>query len=149
MRYNKRDYSIELDTYEIWIQADKMYNQAEYGYILSQLNRKTEARTYYDKQIYYCKENLRLKRVWAMEGVADVALFGTYIYLSDHEMAIHHLKEYEKKFFGRTGPTYFQVAPQFKSIWGNEEFKAIMQRQEKKYADIRAEVDQLEKEGKL
>ena len=84
-----------------------------------------------------------------MEGVADVSLFGTYIYLGDHEMAIHHLKEYEKKFFGRTDPTYFQVAPQYRPIWENDEFKAIMKRQQKKYADIRAEIDQLEKEGIL
>ena len=84
-----------------------------------------------------------------MEGVADVTLFETYIHLGDHEMAIHHLKEYEKKFFGRTDPGYFQVAPQYKSIWDNDEFKAIMQRQEKKYAAVRAEVDQLEKDGKL
>jgi TolB-like protein/AraC-like DNA-binding protein len=144
-----RETGRELDTYEILIQFDKIFRQAEYGYVLSQNNRKAEARVYYDKQIYFCKEGLSLKRAWAMEGESDVALFETYIFLGDHELAIHHLKEYEKKFFGRTYPTYFQVAPQFRPIWENDEFKAIMKRQQKKYADIRAEIDQLEKEGKL
>ena len=127
----------------------RMFDQVEYGYILSQNNRKDDAEEYYYKQINYCNESLRLRRVWAMEGMADVTLFETYIYLGDHEMAIHHLQEYEKKFFGRTDPTYFLVAPQFKSIWKNDEFKAIIERQQKKYADIIAEIDQLEKEGKL
>lgn len=84
-----------------------------------------------------------------MEGEADVTLFETYIFLGDPERAIHHLKECEIKGFGWTSREYLQVAPQYKSIWDNDEFKAIMQRQDKKFADIRAEVDQLEKEGKL
>lgn len=130
--------------------ALRMFDQAEYGYILSQLNRKEEAKDYYLKQINYCNQSLRLKRAWAMEGLADVTLFETYIFLGEHEMAIQALKECEKKGgFKWHNPGYLQVAPQYKSIWENKEFKAIMQRQKKKYADIRAEVDQLEKEGKI
>jgi TolB-like protein/AraC-like DNA-binding protein len=47
-----RETGRELDTYEILIQFDKIFRQAEYGYVLSQNNRKAEARVYYDKQIY-------------------------------------------------------------------------------------------------
>jgi len=128
----------------------KMFDQAEYGYILSQLNRNEEARAFYDKQIYYCGESLRLRRAWAMEGLADITLFETYLFSGEHEMAIQALKECEKKGGSRWHhPGYLQNAPQYKSIWDNEEFIAIMQRQEKRIADIRAEVAQLEKEGKL
>jgi len=47
-------------------------------------------------------------------------------------------------FFGN-----MSVDPYYQSLWEDEEFKAIIQRQEKKFAEIRAEVDRLEEEGLL
>ena len=44
---------------------------------------------------------------------------------------------------------YMQVDPHFESLWVDDEFKQIIQRQEKKFADIRAEIDRLEEEGLL
>ena len=42
-----------------------------------------------------------------------------------------------------------QVDPLFESLWEDDEFKQIIQRQEKKFADIRAEIDRLERDGML
>ena len=41
------------------------------------------------------------------------------------------------------------INPLFESLREDEEFKAIIKRQEKKYADIRAELDKLREKGLL
>ena len=42
-----------------------------------------------------------------------------------------------------------QVDPLFENLWEDEVFKAIIHRQEKKYADIKVEIDRLEASGEL
>jgi len=54
----------------------------------------------------------------------------------------------EKERFRGSFVWFIQVDPLFESLWNDEEFNAIVQRQDRKYADIRAEIDKLEQEEK-
>ncbi len=125
-----------------------LYQQHTYGQVLYNLGRKKEAKEYFDKQIEYCKESIRLKRpdaIWIR-----YALAGTYAFLDEKEKAYQTLHEFEQEVLvGHLLLWYIQVDSLYESLWEDEEFKAIIQRQEKKYADIRAEINRLEAEGEL
>jgi TolB-like protein/AraC-like DNA-binding protein len=141
----KEDFSEALKcTYTI-----RNENPAGYGYILSKLNRKEEAKEYFTKQIEWCNENIRLKRTWAMEGYAYYELVNTFTFQGEKEKAIQTLREMEKNVFEGFFVWQLQVNPAYKILWEDEEFKAIISRQEKKYVEIRAEIDRLEREGEL
>ena len=112
------------------------------------LDAKKEAKEYFDKQIEYCKESIRLKRPLAIWSRYQLA--GIYAFLNEKEIAYKTLHELEQEVFvGHLLLGYIQVDRLYESIWQDDEFKAIIKRQEKKYAEIRAEVDRLEEEGLL
>ena len=125
-----------------------LYQQHTYGQILYNLGRNKEAKEYFDKQIEYCKEIIRLKRpdaIWVRYQLA-----GTYAFLDEKEKAYQALHEFELEVFvGHLLLWYIQVDRLYESIWQDDEFKAIIKRQEKKYAEIRAEVGRLEASGEL
>ena len=125
-----------------------LYQQLTYGQILYNLGRKKEAKDYFDKQIEYCKESIRLKRPYAIWLRFQLA--GTYAFLNEKEIAYQTLHEFEQEVLvGHLLLWFIQVDPLFENLWKDEEFKAIIQRQEKKYAEIRAEIDRLEASGEL
>jgi TolB-like protein len=125
-----------------------LYQQHTYGQILYNIGRKKEAKEYFDKQIEYCKESIRLKRPYAIWLRYQLA--GTYAFLNEKEKAYQTLHDFEQEVLvGHLLLWYIQVDSMFESLWEEEEFKAIIQRQEKKYADIRAEIDRLEEAGEL
>jgi TolB-like protein len=120
-----------------------------YGYILYKLGRKEEAKESFDKQIEYSSETIRLKRTSAAVGTSFYALAGTYAFLGEKEKAYQTLHEMENQLFHGSFVWYMQVDCLFESLWKEEEFKAIIQRQERKFAEIRAEIDGLEAVGEL
>ncbi|MFC2126147.1 adenylate/guanylate cyclase domain-containing protein [Bacteroidota bacterium] len=124
-------------------------DQFEFGYILYNLGRKKEAKEYFNKQIEYCLESIRLKRRYATDGGAYYDLSVSYAFLGEKEKAYQRLHELEREGFRGDILWYSQNDPMLKSLWNDEEFKQIIQRQEKKYADIRAEIDRLEEQGLL
>ena len=73
----------------------------------------------------------------------------TYAFIDEKEKAYQTLHEMENQLFHGSFVWYMQVDSLFSSLWEDEEFKAIIQRQEKKYADIRREIGRLEEEGML
>jgi len=68
--------------------------------------------------------------------------------LSKRNDAYEILHRMEKERFRGSFVWFIQVDPLFESLWNDEEFNAIVQRQDRKYADIRAEIDKLEQEEK-
>ena len=94
-------------------------------------------------------ESLRLNRLYGLRGSskAKYELAGMYAFTGEKDKAYQYLHEMENEVFHGDLVWYMQVDPHFESLWDEEEFKQIIQRQEKKFADIRAEIDRLENEG--
>ena len=153
----KGDYNKWIENYKKWeqiaISEDNLYNiirsQHRHGYALAQLGRDEEAMGYYNKQIEYCNESIRLQRIYAADGGAFYDLAGTYAALGNKELAYQVLNVFEKERFHGMYVWFIQVDPIFKDFWEDEELKLIINRQETKFANIRAELDHLEKEGIL
>ena len=124
----------------------------QYGYILYNLNLKEEAKEIFDKQIEYCRESIRLRRfiaTGAYGGMAHYYMVAIYAFLGEKDKAYQVLHEMERGAFSGWYTWQIQVDPMVESLWEDEEFKQIIQRQEKKFAGIRAEIDWLEEEGLL
>jgi adenylate cyclase len=120
-----------------------------YAYILYNTGRKKEAEKYFNKQIRQCLESIRLKRDYSgFGGKYDLA--GIYAFLGEKEKAyklVHEMEESKTLYWCII--KFMQGDPLYKNLWGDQEFKLIIGRTEKKYAAIRAEIQQLRDEGKL
>jgi TolB-like protein/Tfp pilus assembly protein PilF len=153
--YYRGDHQKWLENYEIFEEMARkqgdLYNvirsQHRYADALEHLGRKKEALELYNKQIEYCNESIRLQRIYAADGGAFYDLAGTYALLGNKEMAYHVLHIFERERLHGLYVWYMQVDPIFKNFWEDDEFKAIIQRQEKKYAEIRTQVDSLRQHG--
>jgi TolB-like protein len=129
-----------------------IYFAVFYGYILFNQNLVIEAQEIFDKQIEYSRESIRLKRFYATGswgGMAHYNMAATYAILGDKEKTYQVLHEMENTAFSGWYTWQIQIDPMFENFWEDGEFKAIIDRQERKFTEIRAEVDQLEAEGLL
>lgn len=120
------------------------------AFVLYKSNKIKEAHEYCNKQIKLSMEGIRLKRDYATGyrgGFAYYAMAAAYVILDEKEKAYEILHDMEQNAFSGWYTKLIQIDPIFESFWEDDEFKAIIQRQEKKYADIRAEIDRLEEEG--
>ena len=125
-------------------------SEFRYAYTLYNVGRKEEARKHFDLQIEYCKERIRLKRHDAtISAIAQSDLAQAYAFLGEKEKAYKLLHEMESKEFQGWQFAFCKVNQIIKNLWEDEEFKQIIQRQEKKYAYIRAEIDKIREEGWL
>jgi tetratricopeptide (TPR) repeat protein len=127
-----------------------LLSEFRYAYTLYNLGRIDEANKHIELQIQYSLENIRLRRHSAIirhESHGD--LIQTYAFLGEKEKVYELLHEMEGREFMGWQFAFMQVTPFLSDIWEEEEFKAIIQRQEKKYAKIRAEIDRLEAVGEL
>jgi TolB-like protein/Tfp pilus assembly protein PilF len=127
-----------------------LLSEMRYAYTLYNLGRTEEANKHIELQIQYSLENIRLKRHTAIiryESHGD--LIQAYAFLGEKEKVYEILHEMEEREFMGWQFAFMQVTPFLSNIWEEEEFKAIIQRQEKKYSEIRAEIDRLEAAGEL
>jgi TolB-like protein/class 3 adenylate cyclase len=136
------------------IEEDRGYLWSQYiqGYILHKLGKKQEAEELFNLQIKLSEEAIRLKRqeaTGATGGFAYYSIAACYAVMGENEKAIETLYEMEQNAFSGWYIWKILHDPMFESLWKDEEFKAIIQRQEKKFADIRAEIDRLEAAGEL
>jgi TolB-like protein len=123
-----------------------------HAYALYKLNRKSEARELCNKQIEICRESIKLKRSLATGitgGAAYYSMAASYVILGEKEKAYQVLHEMEKEAFSGWYTWKIQVDPIFESFWVDDEFKQIIQRQERKYAEIRVKINRLEEQGLL
>jgi adenylate cyclase len=125
-----------------------LMSELRYAYILNNLGREEEAKEHIELQIKYCEDRIRLKREDAtISGEALSELVQTYAYLGEKEKAYKYLNELEKMEFSAWHFLFTKVNPLVENLWEDEEYQQIIDRQEKKYAEIRAQVDIWEKEG--
>jgi len=120
-----------------------------YGTINDKVNRKEEANECFDKQIEFLLKEIRLRTPHALQGFSYFELASVYANLGEKEKAYEILHEMEIGTFEGWAVEFIQIFYPFESLWEDEEFKEIIQRQEKKAADLRAEIDRLDKEGLL
>ncbi|MFC2124755.1 adenylate/guanylate cyclase domain-containing protein [Bacteroidota bacterium] len=119
-----------------------LMSEARYAYTLNNLGREEEAMKHIDLQIEYCEERIRLRREDAtISGEAQSELVQTYAYLGEKEKAYEFLYELEDMEFSAWHFLFTKVNPLVKNLWEDEEYQQIIERQEKKYAEIRAQVD--------
>jgi len=136
--------------------AEELRNKpARYGmgklnrkaFLLTKLNRMDEANIILNKETESYVEQINLGRALDLE--TKYSLASCYALLGEKEKCYDILHQFDESFFPGYLVGSIQVDPMFESLWEEEEFKEIIRRQEKKYADIRAEVDSLEKVGVL
>jgi TolB-like protein len=128
------------------------YESVLHGYALYKLGRKMEAMELFNQQIKISNESIRLNRdlaTGATGGAAYYAMAGCYAIMEENEKVYDVLYDMEKNSFSGWYTTKIQYDPLFKGLRDDDEFKAIIQRQEKIFADIRAEIDRLEAAGEL
>jgi adenylate cyclase len=127
-----------------------LFSEHRYAYVLYNVGKKEEAMKHFELQIEYGKERIRLKRYDATVTCnAQSDLVHSYAFLGEKQKAYDILHEMEGKEFLYWHFSHYKYTPFLKNLWEDEEFKQIIQRQEKKYAEIRAEIDRLEQEGLL
>ncbi|MFC2124380.1 adenylate/guanylate cyclase domain-containing protein [Bacteroidota bacterium] len=144
----KRDFHEALKYHLEWEKVRDNEDNGRKGYLLYNLNRKEEAKGLFEKEIELNNETIRLNRNYSLWG-AKFFNAEVYAIIGEKEKAYQLLHEIENEIFLGFMVWEMQVNPMFESLREDEEFKQIIQRQEKKFADIRAEVDKLEEEGVL
>ncbi len=131
---------------EAYLQANKLLrrfrrsgelnlNQAHrVGYAFWKMGRYNEATNFFNQQIRYSRESIKLKRHMAEYKGAHYDLAAIYAFMSEKEKAYQYLDEFNKKKFYSLG--WISLAkhdPFFKSIRNEERFQAILQNMESKY----------------
>jgi len=135
--------------YRKWLEKGGYYLNVmhRFAYVLWMNNKKDEANEYFKRQIQHCKQSIEQKQIYSKNATYDLAAL--YAFQEKRNDALKWLRKYEEIGFNIGLHKYIYFDQLFESIWEDEEFKKIIQRQEKKFADIRAEIDRLEKEGML
>jgi TolB-like protein len=142
--------------WEYYQKAEKLMNKpARYGmgklnrkaFLLTKINRMDEAKPILNNEIDDYLKQINLGRALDLETKYNLA--SCYAILGEKEKCYEILDQFDETLFPGYMVGSIQVNPMFENLWEDEEFKAIVSRQEKKYAEIRAEIDSLEKVGVL
>jgi tetratricopeptide (TPR) repeat protein len=129
-----------------------LIRSVKYAYVLYNLDQQEEARKIFDQQIEYHLESIRKKSFLATGswgGTSHYILAAIYAFMGDKEKAYQYLHDQEKNAFSGWYDLAMQVNPMFENLWEDEKFKAIFQREQKKFAEIRNNIDRLEEMGEL
>jgi TolB-like protein/tetratricopeptide (TPR) repeat protein len=121
------------------------------GYALWQVGEYKEAESYFNQQIKYCEESIKLGREWAQVKGDQYDLAATYAFLGDKEKAYKYLDEFNtKKFFQLWWINLAKHDPLFDSIRSEERFQKILQNMEAKYQAEHERVRKwMEEQGEL
>ena len=130
------------------IHGTDLNNAHRVAIILWMNGKKDEAMEYFNKQISYCTESIRLKDPYGNGGAAyDLA--GVYAVLGNKEEAYRWLTEYEKTGFGGGLHEFLKFDPLFDNLRNDKEFKEIVKRVNDKAAEIREEIREMEEKGEI
>ena len=140
---------------EMYLQAKKLIrsfeksgefnlNQAHrIGYAFWKVGKYNEAKIYFDQQIRYSLESIRLNRRIAQKKGAQYDLAATYAFLGNKEIAYRYLDDFStRNFYPLWWVTLAKNDPLFNTIRTDERFQAILQSMEAKY---RAEHERVRK----
>ena len=104
------------------------------GYAFWQVGKYKEAEKYFNQQIKYCEESIKLNRETAQWGAAQYDLVCTYAFLGDTAKAFQYLDEFDKvNYIGLWRIGYAKHNPFTKSIRNEERYQRTLQNMEAKY----------------
>jgi TolB-like protein/AraC-like DNA-binding protein/lipopolysaccharide biosynthesis regulator YciM len=111
-------------------------NSHRIGYALWKAGKFSEAGFYFNQQINYCGESIRLNREYAQRNYAVYDLAATYAFLGNKAKAYHYLEEFDRhKSCQMIVIIVARHDPLFASLRNEERFKKIMQNMEIKYQE--------------
>ena len=120
------------------------------GWAFSQVGKKKEAEYYFNREIKYCEESIRLGRSYATWGHAYYDLAGTYAFMGDKIKAYKYLDEWSMNFQPLFMINIFRNDPLFSGIQKEDRFQKITQKVEAKYQAEHEKVGKwLEEQRKL
>jgi len=109
-------------------------NSHRVGYALWQEGKFEEAKYYFNQQIKYCEESIKLNREYALRNYASYDLAATYAFLGNKIKAYHYLDEFDKhKSCQLIWVCIAKHDPLFDSIRNEERFQQILENMESKY----------------
>jgi tetratricopeptide (TPR) repeat protein len=121
------------------------------GYAFWKMGKYKEAENYFNQQIRYGTEMIKLGRQSSSRMAAQYDLAGVYAFRGEKEIAYRYLDEVnKKKIFPLWWVTMFKHDPLFDSIREEERFQAILRDVEAKYQAEHERVRKwLEEQGML
>jgi TolB-like protein len=125
--------------------------QHRIGYAYYQVGKTQEAEYYFEQQIKYCNESIKLGREYAQNKWAQYDLAGVYAFLGDKEKAYQYLDEFSKlNFYPFWWIGLAKHDPLFTGIRNEERFQKILQNMEAKYQTEHERVRKwLEEQGEI
>ncbi|MCX6302479.1 MAG: tetratricopeptide repeat protein, partial [Bacteroidia bacterium] len=128
-----------------------LINSHRIGYAYWKVGKYKEARDYFNQQIKYGTESIRLSRDIASTKNAQYNLAATYAFLGDKTMAYKYLDEFNTmNFYPKWWIVYLKYDVLFDSIRNEERFQKILQNVEAKYQAEHERVRKwLEEQGEL
>jgi TolB-like protein/Tfp pilus assembly protein PilF len=136
----------EADDFDLFSMASPLWK----AYILTELKRADEAEKYFKQAFDYLERTIELERLSATGGMDPYDLAAQYAFVGEKKNAyqiLHYMEE--QKNLECWMIWWMQFDPRFETMREDAEFKAIIQRQENRYTEIRAEIDDLERAGML
>jgi TolB-like protein/AraC-like DNA-binding protein/Tfp pilus assembly protein PilF len=104
------------------------------GFAFWQAGKKNDADYYFNQQIRYSEESIKLNRITAQRKVAQYDLAGTYAFLGNKAKAYRYLEDANKKnVYPLWWITLIKNDPMFSNIRNEERFQKIEQNMESKY----------------
>lgn len=122
---------------------DALFNRHRYAYTLWMNGNRDQAIEQFKIHIETCESSIRSDGLYG-KTLASYDLAGIYAFLGEKNQAYVWLRKYEREGFLYGLHRYISIDPLFESLWADEEFKAIVLRQEEKLEKVRSEVLQLE-----
>ncbi len=121
------------------------------GYAFWQVGQYQEAKDYFNQQIKYDEESIRLRRPISQVGNAQYDLASTYAFLGEKTKAYKYLEEFVSMYFPKLWQiSYAKHNPFMKSISNEERYKKSLQNMEAKYQAEHERVRKwLEEQGML
>jgi tetratricopeptide (TPR) repeat protein len=116
-----------------------LFNRHRFALILWMNGKREEGTRLFYKHMEVCGNSIRQGGLYG-KTLAAYDLAGIHAILGDKEEAYNWLRIYARDGFIYGLHKYILIDQLFESLWDDEEFKAIAQRQEEKLAGIRAEI---------
>jgi tetratricopeptide (TPR) repeat protein len=121
------------------------------GYAYHRVRKYEEAKTYFDQQIRFSEESIRLNRMLSRWNAAQYDLAATYAFIGETGKAYKYLEEFNKKSdLSLWWILLLKYDPLFQSIRNEPEFQNIVKDMETKYQAEHERVKKwLEEQGML
>jgi tetratricopeptide (TPR) repeat protein len=117
-------------------------------YVFQKTDQPLEAEKFFNEAYEYLTKTIELQRIDGKGGLNHYDLAAQYAFIGKKKESYYILNLMEEKQNLECWMVWWMdYDPRFESMRDEEEFRAIIQRQEKQYTKIRAQIDQLEKAG--